>query len=80
MRQNGLYLGKMGTISFQAFRYIVPALAGTDDGKGRKVEELVNSIKEAGSNTALFNGANLKAGMYIYKLVTANNAESGKLF
>ena len=49
------------------------------DAAGRKVADLVNGIKEAGNYTVLFNGAGLKAGVYIYKLVTENNSESGKI-
>ena len=47
--------------------------------EGRKIAELVNGQKAAGTYKVVFNTAQLKAGVYIYKLITANGSETGKI-
>jgi hypothetical protein len=38
------------------------------DQLGRKVSELINGVKSAGSYEVEFNGSNLASGIYFYKL------------
>ncbi|HQY20202.1 MAG TPA: T9SS type A sorting domain-containing protein [Ignavibacteria bacterium] len=42
------------------------------DLTGREIRSLVNEVKQAGSYSTVFNGANLSSGVYFYKLETEN--------
>jgi glucose/arabinose dehydrogenase len=41
---------------------------------GRKVATLVDGVQEAGSHTAVFNGADFASGVYLYRLTTARGS------
>ena len=49
------------------------------DIQGRKIIDLVNGEKDAGIYTVTFNAAKLTAGIYLYRVLTAAGAESGKI-
>jgi hypothetical protein len=49
------------------------------DLKGKEVAVLVDDIQSAGSHEARFSGANLTSGIYIYKLVTADQVVTRKM-
>lgn len=49
------------------------------DIAGRKVAELVNGWRDAGSHEVAFDGSNLASGIYVYRLNTAGFTASGKM-
>ncbi len=49
------------------------------DVLGRKVRELVNEIRPAGTNTIEFNATNLASGIYLYRLETNGVVQTKKL-
>jgi len=49
------------------------------DMLGREVKELVNEFKQQGSYNVSFNGASLSSGIYFYKLITNDFAETKKM-
>jgi hypothetical protein len=49
------------------------------DMMGKEVAVLVDGVKPAGSNTAVFNATNLSSGIYFYKLQTADNVLTNKM-
>ena len=63
--------------------YSVP-MAGTVrlsvyDVLGRKVADLVNDYKDAGSYNVSFNGENLPSGLYFYKVSAGNVTHTGRM-
>ena len=42
-----------------------------DNGKGEKIETLVNSKQSAGEHSIMFNGKDLTSGIYLYQLQTS---------
>jgi hypothetical protein len=46
---------------------------------GRKVTNLLNEYRAAGSYEVKFNGANLPSGIYLYTLKAGSFAKTGKL-
>jgi len=49
------------------------------DMLGREVKELVNEFKQQGSYNVSFNSASLSSGIYFYKLITNDFAETKKM-
>jgi hypothetical protein len=49
------------------------------DVSGRKVAELVNGWREAGTHEVTFDATNLASGIYIYRLAADNHANHGKM-
>jgi hypothetical protein len=50
------------------------------DNAGRKVNTLVNDIKEAGEYSVDFSGSHLSTGLYVCKLTAANKSLAKKMF
>ncbi|MCX6641158.1 MAG: T9SS type A sorting domain-containing protein [bacterium] len=46
---------------------------------GKKVTELVNGMREAGSHSVTFDGSGLAAGVYVYRLTAGEMTASGKM-
>jgi len=49
------------------------------DTLGKKVETIVNEVKEAGSHSVLFNSQGYSSGVYLYELQAGNNKETKKM-
>lgn len=49
------------------------------DVTGKEVKTLVNEIKDAGSNSVLFDASMLSSGVYFYKLVAGNFTDTKKM-
>jgi hypothetical protein len=49
------------------------------DTAGRRVSELVNGWREAGSHEATFDGSKLASGVYVYRLTAGDFTASGKM-
>jgi hypothetical protein len=47
---------------------------------GQRVQSLMSGFITAGKHTAVFNGANLASGLYIYRLKTEKSLRTGKMF
>jgi hypothetical protein len=46
---------------------------------GRRIATLIDEVKEAGRYTVRFDGSNLSAGVYMYRLTTANKTMVRKM-
>ena len=49
------------------------------DTLGRRVDELVNEVKRAGTYLAIWDASGFPSGMYIYRLVIGNDVQSRKI-
>jgi hypothetical protein len=49
------------------------------DISGRKVAELVNGMRDAGSHEVTFDGSKLASGVYLYKLTAGNYTATQKM-
>ncbi|MCF7832293.1 MAG: T9SS type A sorting domain-containing protein [Candidatus Marinimicrobia bacterium] len=49
------------------------------DLKGRKIETLVNDVKSPGKYIVNFNAQAIPSGVYLYRLVTANEVRTKKM-
>ncbi len=49
------------------------------DVSGRRVAELVNGWRDAGSQKVIFDGSGLPSGIYIYRFTTGESTSSGKM-
>ncbi|MEM1044257.1 MAG: T9SS type A sorting domain-containing protein, partial [Bacteroidota bacterium] len=49
------------------------------DVRGREVATLANDVLEAGQHSVEFDAASLPSGVYIYRLVTGTQVETGRM-